>query len=205
MPRPVSAEHGGRGDVVERPPAPGRHHRQPDGGQGQAGPGDHAVAQPAQGPPTRERADRHGHEEPDEHQGGLGLARRVHDAGEQRHVDDDRHQRDADEQRDHQRPDQPAAHQAARHQWLGGAAVVHRVQHGQQRGHGEQRVAERAHDLGGRLGCREGEHDAAQRPAEQHGAEQVGAAEQRPGAAAPHRQGREEEHRRHQADRRGQP
>ena len=72
-------QHHRRRDVVERPPPPGRHHREPDGGQGQPGTGDHAVAQPSQGPAASERADRHGHQEADEHQGRLGLARRVHE------------------------------------------------------------------------------------------------------------------------------
>ena len=67
--------------------------------------------------------------------------------------------------------------------------MVHGIQAGEQGGHREQGVAQRPHDLGGRLGCREGEHHAAQCPAEQRRPQQVGAPEQRPGPAPPDGQG----------------
>ena len=102
--------------------------------------------------PPGERADRHGEEEAHEHQGGLGLARALHDVREQRHVDHDRDERHPHEQRDHERPDQPPAHQPTGHQWRGGAAVVHGIQTASRTADGQQGEAERAHDLGGRLG-----------------------------------------------------
>ena len=106
------------------------------------------------------------------------------EAGEEGDVDDDRDEGDADERRDDEGPDEPAADQPARDEGRRRPPVVHDVAGDEEGGDRQQGVAERADDLALGLGRREGEDDAAERPADEDGPEEVGPAQQVPATAA---------------------